>query len=66
MFDEIGDRNNTLEFGERIRGFIEEHNYLSQSLMVIYSHCGCLDKAYGVYKGLPDKNTVSWSTMISG
>lgn len=62
---------NALEFGERIHGFIEEHGYgghtnLRNSLVSMYSRCGSLDKAYAVFKGMRDKNVVSWSAMISG
>ncbi|XP_059441012.1 pentatricopeptide repeat-containing protein At3g47530 [Corylus avellana] len=64
-------RLNALEFGERIHSYIEEHGYgnasnLCNSLVAMYSRCGCLDKAYGVFKGMRIKNVVSWSAMISG
>lgn len=62
---------NALEFGERVHGYIEEHGYggalnLSSSLISMYSRCGSLDKAYGVFKGMKYKNVISWSAMISG
>ncbi|KAK7292204.1 hypothetical protein RIF29_07980 [Crotalaria pallida] len=62
---------NALEFGERIHGYVMEHGYggalnLSNSLMSMYSRCGCLDKAYEVFKGIRNKSVVSWSAMISG
>ncbi|EXB44694.1 hypothetical protein L484_015951 [Morus notabilis] len=62
---------NALEFGERIRRYIDEHGYgghtnLRNSLVSMYSRCGSLDKAYEVFRGLQDKNVVSWSAMISG
>ncbi|XP_008239939.1 PREDICTED: pentatricopeptide repeat-containing protein At3g47530 [Prunus mume] len=62
---------NALEFGERVHKYIEEHGYdgasnLCNSLIAMYSRCGCLDKAYEVFKGMKDKNVVSWSAMISG
>ncbi|XP_027330599.1 pentatricopeptide repeat-containing protein At3g47530 [Abrus precatorius] len=62
---------NALEFGERIHGYIMERGYggalnLSNSLVSMYSRCGCLDKAYEVFKGTVNKNVVSWSAMISG
>ena len=42
---------NALEFGERIHGYIMERGYrdalnLCNSLISMYSRCGCLDKAY--------------------
>lgn len=62
---------NALEFGERIHGYIDEHGYgghtnLRNSLVSMYSRCGSLDKAYEVFRGMQDKNVVSWSAMISG
>ncbi|KAK7265800.1 hypothetical protein RJT34_33423 [Clitoria ternatea] len=62
---------NALEFGERIHGYIVEHGYegalnLSNSLISMYSRCGCVDKAYEVFKGTANKGVVSWSAMISG
>ena len=62
---------NALEFGERIHSYIDEHGYggatnLCNSLVAMYSRCGCLDKAYEVFKGMRNKNVVSWSAMISG
>ncbi|KAM4107026.1 hypothetical protein ACJW30_04G109000 [Castanea mollissima] len=62
---------NALEFGERIHSYIDERGYsdaanLRNSLVAMYSRCGCLDKAYEVFKGMQNKNVVSWSAMISG
>ncbi|XP_057415727.1 pentatricopeptide repeat-containing protein At3g47530 [Lotus japonicus] len=62
---------NSLEFGERIHNYIMERGYggainLSNSLIAMYSRCGCLDKAYEVFMGTPNKSVVSWSAMISG
>ncbi|WRX18998.1 Pentatricopeptide repeat - like 10 [Theobroma cacao] len=60
-----------LDFGEKVHGYIEECGYgvslnLRNSLIAMYSRCGCLEKAYGVFKGMPEKNVISWSAMISG
>lgn len=62
---------NALEFGEKIHAYIGQHGYgaagkLCNSLITMYSRCGCLEKAYGVFKGMRNKNVVSWSAMISG
>ncbi|KAL6183094.1 hypothetical protein ACLB2K_044505 [Fragaria x ananassa] len=62
---------NALEFGERVHRYIEEHGYggasnLCNALITMYSRCGCLDKAYEVFKGMRGRNVVSWSAMISG
>ncbi|CAN1296480.1 Pentatricopeptide repeat-containing protein At3g47530 [Linum perenne] len=32
----------------------------------MYSRCGCVDEAYGVFKNIRNKNVVTWSAMISG
>ncbi|KAJ8753344.1 hypothetical protein K2173_019743 [Erythroxylum novogranatense] len=60
-----------LEFGEKVHGYIEERGYggavnLCNSLIAMYSRCGCLDKAYGVFKDIHGRNVVTWSAMISG
>ncbi|XP_015571955.1 pentatricopeptide repeat-containing protein At3g47530 isoform X2 [Ricinus communis] len=60
-----------LEFGEKVHLYIQGHRYgdktnLCNSLITMYSRCGCLDKAYGVFKNMPNKNVVTWSAMISG
>ncbi|GMP41312.1 hypothetical protein CsSME_00011464 [Camellia sinensis var. sinensis] len=60
-----------LEFGERVHSFIRVHGYgnalnLCNSLIAMYSRCGCVDKAYEVFKVMPNKDVVSWSAMISG
>ena len=62
---------NALEFGERIHGYVEDRGYggrtnLKNALVSMYSRCGCLEKAYGVFEGIREKNVVSWSAMISG
>ncbi|KAK8499832.1 hypothetical protein V6N12_072535 [Hibiscus sabdariffa] len=60
-----------LEFGEKIHRYINERGYgsarnLCNSLIAMYSRCGSLDKAYDVFKGIGEKNVISWSAMISG
>ncbi|KAF6135078.1 hypothetical protein GIB67_040389 [Kingdonia uniflora] len=32
----------------------------------MYSKCGCMDKALKVFRQIPDKNVISWPTIISG
>ncbi|CAL5198384.1 unnamed protein product [Lathyrus oleraceus] len=64
-------RLNALEFGEQIHRHIMEHGYggalnLSNSLISMYSRCGCIDKAYEVFMGMKNRSVVSWSAMISG
>lgn len=62
---------NALEFGEKVHKYIVDHGYdraikLCNSLIAMYSRCGRLDKAYNIFKGVPDKNIVSWTAWISG
>lgn len=60
-----------LEFGKRVHGYIKERGFdnamnLCNCLVAMYSRCGCLDKAYEVFKQIPNKDVVSWTAMISG
>ncbi|XXG70606.1 hypothetical protein AAC387_Pa07g0047 [Persea americana] len=60
-----------LDFGKRIHHYIEERGYgrtlnLCNSLVAMYSRCGCVDEAFRVFDGVPEKNVVTWSAMISG
>ncbi|XP_023730043.1 pentatricopeptide repeat-containing protein At3g47530 [Lactuca sativa] len=60
-----------LEFGERVHEYIKHHGYnqslnLCNSLVSMYSKCGDLKKAYEVFKDIPNKDVVSWTSMISG
>ncbi|KAJ4960762.1 hypothetical protein NE237_020672 [Protea cynaroides] len=61
----------TLDFGEKIHSYINEHGYgsavnLQNSLIAMYSRCGFIDKAFQVFQGMSEKNVVTWSAMISG
>ncbi|CAI0431507.1 unnamed protein product [Linum tenue] len=60
-----------LEFGDKVRNYMEENGYgdaikLCNSLISMYSRCGCLDQAYEVFNRMREKNVVTWSAMISG
>ncbi|RLN04159.1 hypothetical protein C2845_PM13G18150 [Panicum miliaceum] len=60
-----------LDFGERVWAYAEERGYggelkLRNSLIAMYSRCGCVEKAYQVFCETPRKSMVSWSAMISG
>ncbi|KAK9086080.1 hypothetical protein Sjap_026491 [Stephania japonica] len=39
--------------------------YVGTSLMDMYAKCGGLDDALKIFEGLPQKNIVSWNTIIS-
>ncbi|KAJ1268580.1 hypothetical protein BS78_07G146200 [Paspalum vaginatum] len=60
-----------LDFGEQVWAYAEERGYggelkVRNSLIAMYSRCGCVDKAYRVFCETPRKSVVSWSAMISG
>ncbi|XP_068643890.1 pentatricopeptide repeat-containing protein At3g47530 [Aristolochia californica] len=60
-----------LRFAEQIHSYINKQGYanhlhLCNSLIDMYSKCGCLDKAYGVFKEMDMRNVVTWSAVISG
>jgi pentatricopeptide repeat protein len=40
--------------------------YLATRLVIMYVRCGALDDARNVLDGMPERNVVSWTAMISG
>lgn len=40
--------------------------YLATRLVIMYARCGALDDARNVLDGMPERNVVSWTAMISG
>ncbi|CAN4088457.1 unnamed protein product [Withania somnifera] len=62
---------NALAFGEGVHSYCEEHGFdkalnICNALITMYSRCGCFEKAFEVFRGMNDKDVVSWSAMISG
>ncbi|XP_073291463.1 pentatricopeptide repeat-containing protein At3g47530 [Primulina huaijiensis] len=62
---------NALEFGEKVHNYATEHSLhneinICNSLIAMYSRCGCVEKAYDVFKKMVSKDVVTWSSMISG
>ncbi|KAF7047593.1 hypothetical protein CFC21_056500 [Triticum aestivum] len=60
-----------LDFGEKIWEYAVEHGYggelkVRNSLITMYTRCGCVEKAYQVFCETPRKSVVTWSAMISG
>ncbi|CAO2206832.1 unnamed protein product [Urochloa humidicola] len=60
-----------LDFGERVWAYAEERGYggelkVRNSLIAMYSRCGCMEKAYRAFCETPRKSVVSWSALISG
>lgn len=40
--------------------------YLATRLVILYARCGALEDARNVLDGMPERNVVSWTAMISG
>ncbi|KAL3819463.1 hypothetical protein ACJIZ3_005368 [Penstemon smallii] len=62
---------NALEFGTKVHKYIVENGIntgrnVFNSLIAMYSRCGCVEKAYDVFKQMDNKDVVTWSAMISG
>lgn len=60
-----------LELGRWLHSFVENQkmelsNIVGNALISMYSKCGDIDKAKRVFKGMRDKDVVSYNTMISG
>ncbi|XP_074587791.1 pentatricopeptide repeat-containing protein At3g47530 [Curcuma longa] len=60
-----------LDFGKRIHEYASRRGYdltpnVQNSLVAMYSKCGCVDKASDVFHAISRKTVVSWSAMISG
>ncbi|KAK2969658.1 hypothetical protein RJ640_025835 [Escallonia rubra] len=60
-----------LEQGEWIHGYIKRSEIevdpkLATTIIDMYCKCGCLDKAFDVFNGLPSKGVSSWNCMIGG
>ncbi|CAN1783413.1 Pentatricopeptide repeat-containing protein At1g03540 [Linum perenne] len=39
---------------------------VESALVDLYAKCGCVDFAYRVFKQMPDRNLITWNTMIRG
>ncbi|KAI3820853.1 hypothetical protein L1987_08403 [Smallanthus sonchifolius] len=68
---EIGD----LKMGRWIHSYVDRNWHiknknrtvrLNNALLHMYAGCGVVDDAYELFKCMPLKSTVSWTTMISG
>ncbi|KAM0962420.1 hypothetical protein ACFX13_021969 [Malus domestica] len=60
-----------LEQGKWIHGYIEKSGIeldskLATTIIDMYCKCGCLEKAFEVFNGLPRKGISSWNCMIGG
>lgn len=62
---------NSLEWGAKVHNYILEQGLINaikvcNSLIAMYSRCGCVEKAFEVFKQLNDRDIFSWTAMISG
>ncbi|XP_077240194.1 pentatricopeptide repeat-containing protein At3g22690-like [Tasmannia lanceolata] len=60
-----------LELGKWIHTYIERNNiemdvHLCSSLIDMYAKCGCIDLSLEVFNNMPNRDVLTWSTMIGG
>lgn len=60
-----------LRHGREIHGYavvmgMEKDVYVRSALIDMYGKCGFLDQAGALFWNMPDKNTVTWNSMIFG
>nr|VDD32672.1 unnamed protein product [Brassica oleracea] len=60
-----------LELGRWVHSFVESQritlsNFVGNALINMYSRCGDINEAKRVFKGMLDKDVVSYNTIISG
>lgn len=61
----------SIEDGEVVHGLLEKLGFGSQcavgnALMALYSRCGHNDDALRVFEGMPQRDAISWNSVISG
>lgn len=60
-----------LEEGKWVHGYLEHNRIalgasLGTALLSMYSKCGCIDDAVQVFVGMPLRDALAWTAMISG
>ncbi|XP_010454688.1 PREDICTED: putative pentatricopeptide repeat-containing protein At5g59200, chloroplastic [Camelina sativa] len=60
-----------LELGRWVHSFVENRkielsNFVGNALINMYSRCGDINEAKRVFRGMQDKDVISYNTMISG
>ncbi|KAL5704115.1 hypothetical protein ACHQM5_022588 [Ranunculus cassubicifolius] len=60
----------SLRCGKQVHGHMLRFQYSSETsmanaLITMYAKCGVLDASFRVFKGMPDRDVVSWNAMIT-
>lgn len=60
-----------LDVGQAVHDYIRNHGirtdvYVGNSLIDMYCKCGVVEKALEVFHGMKDKDSISWTSVISG
>ncbi|XP_072954255.1 pentatricopeptide repeat-containing protein At5g16860 [Typha angustifolia] len=61
-----------LRFGKQIHAYVIRHRYEAAMLFVanclidMYSKCGDIDAARNVFNNMPERNAVSWTSLMTG
>ncbi|XP_030550021.2 pentatricopeptide repeat-containing protein At1g08070, chloroplastic [Rhodamnia argentea] len=64
-------QSGSVELGKWIHRWIEDHRMesnlrLVNALVDMYSKCGDVETAQGLFDGMPQKDVISWNVMIGG
>ncbi|KAF9685506.1 hypothetical protein SADUNF_Sadunf03G0061700 [Salix dunnii] len=59
-----------LELGKEIHFYVRERleltSIIGSALLDMYCKCGCLSVAREIFDGMPHKNVICWTSMVSG
>nr|XP_011470412.1 PREDICTED: pentatricopeptide repeat-containing protein At2g22410, mitochondrial-like [Fragaria vesca subsp. vesca] len=61
----------SLDVGEAVQEYIRKHGvktdvYVGNALIDMYCKCGVAEKALAVFQGMDKKDSISWTSVISG